>query len=348
MVPIKAFLTGLCIATILIVGVVSASSPDETGNISVSSNPPGAEIYLGGVPTGYSTPYTFSGIPQGNHEVQCRMDGYCDYMYGIVRLEAGQTVYIQMNLVPIPAVGYITINSTPSGATIFINGNDTGEVTPLPSFMMVTGNYVIQCTKDGYRNQSGNVTIVADQTTDVNMVLIKNLQLGSGDLPSLTLQTGWNFVSVPKKLASGANTAGIFANVDTGGHSMFQYDGATRNFIILTQSSPVQPLFGFWIYSATPVVIPLQFDNNPLQSPPARQLVAGWNSVGFTGTTPTSARNTYLSVQPGWTTSMGFNAASQSYEPTIFNGDPSEYTTLYPMKGYWIYMRTPGTIAAIG
>ena len=343
------------IATILIAGVVIASSPDETGNISVSSNPPGAEIYLGGVPTGYSTPYTFSGIPQGNHEVQCRMNGYADYMYGIVRLEAGQTVYIQMDLQPIPAVGYITINSTPSGATIFINGNTTGEVTPLPSFMLATGNYVIQCKKDGYSNQSVNVTIVADQTTDVNMVLKPTILVGSGNIlvgsgysPSLTLQPGWNFVSVPKKLASGANTAGIFANVDTGGHSLFQYDGTARNFIMLTQSSPVQPLFGFWIYSTSRVVIPLQFDNNPLQSPPSRQLVAGWNSVGFTGTTPTSARNTYLSVQPDWTTSMGFNAASQSYDPTIFNGDSSESTMLYPMKGYWIYMRTPGTIAGIG
>jgi len=182
----------------------------------------------------------------------------------------------------------------------------------------------------------------------VNMVLKPTILVGSGYSPSLTLQPGWNFVSVPKKLASGANTAGIFTNVDTGGHSLFQYDGTARNFTMLTQSSPVQPLFGFWIYSTSRVVIPLQFDNNPLQSPPSRQLVAGWNSVGFTGTTPTSARNTYLSVQPDWTTSMGFNTSSQSYDPTIFNGDSSESTTLYPMKGYWIYMRTPGTIAGIG
>jgi hypothetical protein len=45
---------------------------------------------------------------------------------------------------------------------------------------------------------------------------------------------------------------------------------------------------------------------------------------------------------------MGFNAVTQSYEPAIFNGDPSESTILYPTRGYWLYMRNPGNLAAIG
>ena len=46
---------------------------------------------------------------------------------------------------------------------------------------------------------------------------------------------------------------------------------------------------------------------------------------------------------------MGFNAVTQKYDPTIFNGDPqTEFTVLYPTKGYWLYMMTPGNLAAIG
>lgn len=170
------------------------------------------------------------------------------------------------------------------------------------------------------------------------------------DYSSIQLERGWNFISVPKKLATGSNTAAIFRDVDTGGHSVFQYDGSAQNFVALTLSSPLQPLFGIWIFANTPVRIPLQFDNNPLQSPPARQLDSGWNSIGFTGISPASARNTLLSVREDWATLMGFNASGQLYDNTIFN-DPeggSDLQILYPLKGYWIYMRNQGILAAIG
>jgi hypothetical protein len=45
---------------------------------------------------------------------------------------------------------------------------------------------------------------------------------------------------------------------------------------------------------------------------------------------------------------MGFNAGTQNYEPTIFNGDTSESTTLYPIQGHWLYVRTPANLGAIG
>ena len=136
-----------------------------------------------------------------------------------------------------------------------------------------------------------------------------------------------------------------------GGHSAWMWD-VTQNpphYVAILANTPIQPLNGIWIYSTSNIAVTLKLDNsNPTNSPPSRSLPAGWIAIGFTGLTPTSARDTYLSVQPSWTTSMGFNALTQSYEPTIFNGDTSESTLLYPAKGYWLYMRTPGNLAAIG
>jgi hypothetical protein len=164
------------------------------------------------------------------------------------------------------------------------------------------------------------------------------------------LNPGWNFVSTPKILAAGSNTGAIFSNVNMGGRSAWIWDGSANppQWIPVISTTPIQPLWGIWIYSVSNTVVNLNFDPGSYTTPPSRSLPAGWSSIGFTGTTQTSARNTYLSVQPNWTTSMGFNAVTQNYEATIFNGDPTELTVLYPTKGYWLYMRTPGNLAAIG
>ena len=167
----------------------------------------------------------------------------------------------------------------------------------------------------------------------------------------IVLSPGWNFVSTPKTLAAGSNTGAIFYNVNMGDHSAWTWDGGQNppRWVRVLATTPIQPLYGVWIYSVTDVAVNLTFDTtNPMFIPPPRSLPAGWNMIGFTGITPTSARNTYLSVQPDWVNSMGFDALTQGYEPTIFNGDTTESTLLYPTKGYWLYMRTPGNLAAIG
>jgi hypothetical protein len=167
----------------------------------------------------------------------------------------------------------------------------------------------------------------------------------------ITLSPGWNFVSTPKILASGSNTAAIFSNVDMGGRSAWIWDGSQNppRYVALLISTPIQPLYGIWIYSVSGTVVNLHFDTtNPMFIPAPRNLSQGWNSIGFTGLYPTSARNTYLSVQPNWVNSIGFDALTQSYERSIFNGDTTESTILYPTKGYWLYMRSPDRLAAIG
>ncbi|MEI6842328.1 MAG: PKD domain-containing protein, partial [Methanomicrobiales archaeon] len=171
------------------------------------------------------------------------------------------------------------------------------------------------------------------------------------DPSKIELKTGWNFVSTPKTLASGSNTGMIFSGVNMGGRSAWIWDGSMSppQWVPVISTTPIRPLWGIWIYSTSSTVVNLNFDPASQSLPPLRNLPAGWNGIGFTGVTQQPARNTYLSVKPNWTTSMGFNAATQKYDPTIFNGDPqTEFTLQYPTKGYWLYMMTPGNLSAIG
>ena len=171
------------------------------------------------------------------------------------------------------------------------------------------------------------------------------------DQPGLTLSPGWNFISIPRPLAAGSDTAAIFADVDADGHSALRYDTANGSWIPLQETDRLAPLDGIWIYSAGPVTVPLTFSNVLPLPPSERALVAGWNAVGITGTTPATARDALLSIDRQWTTLIGFDARTQAFEAAIINGGNGTYTDdrpVYPGQGYWLYMTGPGTLCAIG
>jgi len=169
------------------------------------------------------------------------------------------------------------------------------------------------------------------------------------DPTKIQLYSGWNFISVARTLADSAgNASQVFGNVPTGGHAIWGYDPQGQYWDQVLTTTPIQPLFGYWIYSVSPHTINLVFKNDPVQIPPQRNLPAGWAAVGFTGASPATAKDTFKSAKESWIYARGFDNARQQWEPTLVNGGQGENTYLYPSKGYWLYMETPGTLAAIG
>jgi hypothetical protein len=253
-------------------------------------------------------------------------------------------------------VGVIDKNA--NTVKIYVNGQLNQEIS-LPNYPYFIYPGVYNTLGACHQSWAGYTGLY---TGDIDEVLIYNRALTPTEVSTiynsyyttsnfeLPLYSGWNFISTPKTLAAGHNTATIFSQVDMGGHSAYMWDGSQSpgHWNTLQANTPILPLYGVWIYSTSSKVVNLQFDNNPMSTPPQRSLPAGWNTIGFTGLTPISARNTYLAVQSSWVNSMGFNGLIQSYEQTIFNGDPSESTLLYPTKGYWLFMREPGILPAIG
>jgi hypothetical protein len=168
---------------------------------------------------------------------------------------------------------------------------------------------------------------------------------------NLTLSPGWNFISIPRPLAAGNDTAMIFAGINTTGRSVLRYNTTIRDWTALAPADRLPPLEGFWIYSAGPATIPLNLSTDPLLPPAERTLSAGWNAIGTTGTAPATAKDTLYSVNREWSTLIGFNAGSQSFEAGIVNGGSdanADTRPVYPGRGYWLSMSGPGTLYAIG
>ena len=170
--------------------------------------------------------------------------------------------------------------------------------------------------------------------------------------PALTLHPGWNFISIPRLLAAGNDTAAIFAGVETEKRSIFRYDTAAGDWIMLEEEDRIAPLEGFWIYSVGPTTVPLNFSTTLPVSPAERALVTGWNAIGTTsGAVPPTARDALFSVSGQWTNLIGFDAETQAFETAIVNGGRDAYADsreIHPGRGYWLSMTGPGTLYAIG
>jgi len=217
-------------------------------------------------------------------------------------------------------------------------GDGSTSTTQNPLYVYNTaGTYTVTLT---VANDGGSDAEVKNAYITVNPAQQAN---------HIKLYPGWNFVSVPKKLASGQNTAiQVFGGVDLGGRAILLWDASTGSWKQVMAGDEVKPLNGYWVYSVTRIDVPLTFDTVTPPSPTSKQLYAGWNAIGYAGTTSMSARN-FLTLGGGlngnWIQLLGF---SQGINPDIpIIRDSNDGLPMYPTKGYWIAMSTNDTLTVV-
>ncbi len=167
----------------------------------------------------------------------------------------------------------------------------------------------------------------------------------------ITLYNGWNFVSSPKKLATGNNTfQQVFGNVQLAGHSILLYNTTTGLWQSMGPGVEIKPLDGYWIWSnaATPVQIHLAFTGDIF--PQNKALKTGWNAIGFSGTTQASASDFLSSLGTSWDRVIGYYDGSNPDVAIIRTStDPafSPNRLMKPTHGYWILMNNNGTLQGL-
>jgi serine/threonine protein kinase len=136
--------------------------------LAVSSNPPGANVYVDGKDSGKLTPAQVS-VDKGQHVVLVRKSGYIDETTN-AQFMLGQTVNFSPMLRPLGNVddiktvgkmkkmfggkdaqgmGTVSIKTQPKGAQVAVNQHMLDKNSPV-DFMLDPGNYVIDITLSGY------------------------------------------------------------------------------------------------------------------------------------------------------------------------------------------------------
>ncbi|WP_328590980.1 PEGA domain-containing protein [Methanofollis fontis] len=151
---------------------VSFTLVQQLGTLQINSTPAGASVYLNGTATGDLTNVTLADKPVGTYNVTVELDGY-DPATEIVTLSKDETEEVAFTLVQ--QLGTLQINSTPSGAAVYLNGTATGDLTNATLADKPVGTYNVTVLKDGYDPATEIVTLSKDETEDVSFTLVQQL-----------------------------------------------------------------------------------------------------------------------------------------------------------------------------
>jgi hypothetical protein len=131
-----------------------------TGEVAIDSTPPGAEIQIDGRhEPAWVTPYTAT-LPVGQHSVTLTMTGRMSVTRA-VDVAAGRKATVAAALAERAAT--IAVSSEPAGATILLDGQNTGKVTPA-DLIVAKGSHSVTVRKQGYLDATNSMELAPGQS----------------------------------------------------------------------------------------------------------------------------------------------------------------------------------------
>ncbi len=135
---------------------------EKTGSVLVTSEPTGASIFLDGLFVNKSTPDTLKNISVGSHVLSVIKEGYKADMDSLtVEVEKDSLKRVRFLLEEIVHIGSLFLESTPSGAEIFVDGQSTAKFTP-DTIRLEPGLHSIGARKNGFKVFEQDFEIVED------------------------------------------------------------------------------------------------------------------------------------------------------------------------------------------
>ena len=163
---------------------ITAGSSTGTGALLVRTTPAGAVLFLDGEKRGV-TPITLPDIPVGGHALRFSSPGYQELTTQAVVTERTITEVS----IPLTSVnGSLSINTTPPGAEIYIDGNRAG-VSPVLLSDLVHGGHILEARKAGFNTTGQEVRVIGGQMLVVQVPLVAETP-SPGTSPSATHAPG--------------------------------------------------------------------------------------------------------------------------------------------------------------
>ena len=131
------------------------------GSIEITTNPPGAKIFLDGTDTGCITPHTLTNVLAGTHIIKLTLTDYLNYS-NVINVTANQTVKLSLNLTPAtPPVFLIRISVSPSNMNLIIGESKTiDSITAYYSDSSIVDISLANCTYEPYHTYDQTCTSV--------------------------------------------------------------------------------------------------------------------------------------------------------------------------------------------
>ena len=145
------------------------------GLVALDSSPQGAQIQVDGrADSSWVTPFTVTQLAPGPHTLVISKSGYATETKSLI-IAAGSKNTVSVHLNALAAA--ISVTSDPSGASVFIDGRDSGKLTP-SSLALEKGSHSVLVRKPGYLDETMTAEVEPGQTIGFAPHL---RQLGSTD-----------------------------------------------------------------------------------------------------------------------------------------------------------------------
>jgi hypothetical protein len=136
------------------------------GGISITGDSPGAEVYVNGARRPEVTPAMIH-LPPGTYAIRVEKAGFESKESRVV-VQANQMVQLSGKLEEKPQhrqVGWVEVSSSPPGAAILLNSQNTGRRTP-DRLELPPGQYTLTLDMKGYQAIAGTVVIEENKVVD--------------------------------------------------------------------------------------------------------------------------------------------------------------------------------------
>ena len=135
--------------------------------IFISSQPPGADVFINGAKQSGQTPVTLPLAP-GQYNLVLRLQGYEPYAGGI---QVKDNIQTQLN-VPLSEksasqVAWAQVNTNPKGAEIIVDGTSTGQLTPA-RVQVPAGLHTVTLRLNGFQQTKRTVQVSEGGTVTVD------------------------------------------------------------------------------------------------------------------------------------------------------------------------------------
>ena len=158
------------------------------GQLNIASNPAGAQIQIDGrSDPAWVTPYDMASLSPGQHSVTISKPGFATDSRTI-EVASGSKSFLSVQLAPLTATA--SINSDPEGAEVWMDGKDTGKVTPAQFGVDRAGTHNFVLKKQGYLEETTSANLQVGQISHLSSALralgnTDDIKLGGGRFKKL-------------------------------------------------------------------------------------------------------------------------------------------------------------------
>jgi hypothetical protein len=132
------------------------------GQLTINSTPAGAAVAVDGRnDPSWVTPFNLAGMAPGQHSVTVSRPGYSSETRTI-DVASNSKLFLVVQLAQLTAT--VAVSSEPAGAAVFLDGRDTGRVTPAQIPVDKPGSHTVLVRKQGYLEETTTANLQAGQS----------------------------------------------------------------------------------------------------------------------------------------------------------------------------------------